>query len=354
MFEFEISIGGAGLTQKALFAKHLSVMLRAGLPITEALSISIDSTEGKFKKVLQHIMKSVQSGNSFSLSLADHPSVFSEFFISAVYAGESSGTLEENLENVAKELQKEKELASKIRGAMIYPVLILSATFILGLVLSFIVLPKITPLFQGLKINLPVSTRMLIWFSNIIQAHGILIMIIIAISVSALVWLVRQRFMKPITHWLFLHAPVLKNITRGSNLARFSRTLGSLLKSGVNIDKALDITKTTVSNYYYQAILNSVSRNVAQGGRLSENLGRYENFFPKLVTRMIRVGEESGKLEETLLYISEFYETEVDDSTKTLSTTIEPILLAFIGLVVAFLAMSIITPIYDITGSIKQ
>ncbi len=354
LLEGEISIGSVNLTQKAIFAKHLAMMLKSGLPITEALSIAQDSARGKLKKIIGEILKSVQAGQSLSKSFGLYPKVFSGLFINATYAGETSGTLVENFENIAEQLEKEKELVSKIKGAMLYPVVVLIAAFVLGLVLAFLVLPKITPLFEGLKIDLPITTRALIWFSHFIQANGLYFFLGIVAFVVFFLWLIKQKFSKPITHRILINVPIIKNITRNTILARFSRTLGMLLKSGVNIDEALEITKSTIGNYYYERALDRVSQNVQKGTKLSDNLAQFEGLFPVMLTRMIKVGEESGKFEETLFYLANFYEVEVDTATKTLSTAIEPMLLIFIGLVVGFLALSIITPIYDVTSGIKK
>lgn len=272
--------------------------------------------------------------------------------MNAVRAGESSGTLEDNLSHVAKQLQKDKELMSKVKGAMLYPVVVLTATFVLGMVLSFVVLPQITPLFTGLKIELPFTTRVLIAFATFVEAHGIALFSGIVAFIALAAWFVKQKFSHPLTHWFFIHTPIIKEIVRSANLARFSRTLGTLLKSGLHIDEAVEITKNTLGNFYYRRALANVSNRIGKGSSLADNLNVYPKLFPVMTSRMVSVGEESGKLDDTLLYISHFYEIEVDNSTKTLSTAIEPLLLLFIGLAVGFLALSIITPIYNITGSV--
>lgn len=349
-----LDIGRVGLTQKAVMAKHLAVMLKSGLSITEALSVARDSASGRMSGILGAVLKAVESGHTLSSSLAEHPKIFSGFFINAVYAGETSGMLAESLENVAEQLGKEKELISKVRGAMVYPVIVLAAAIILGAILSFVVLPKIIPLFEGLKVDLPFSTRMLIKFSRFMERHGSLVLTSGAFLVVFSIWLSRRTFSKPFTHRLLLYAPISKSVSRNVNLARFCRTLGMLLKSGVTIDAALNITADTARNYYYRRALAQAGRDVGRGAKLSESLERFNYIFPPLVTRMIRVGEESGRYEETLFYLANFFEVEVDAATKSLSAAIEPILLLTMGLVVGFLALSIITPIYDITGRIGR
>jgi type IV pilus assembly protein PilC len=352
--KWDIQIGRVTLVDKALFAKHLSVMLKSGLSLNESLDIASQSARGKLSQILRSVIEAVESGHSLTDAFSRFPKVFSGLFINATRAGESSGTLVENLENISVQLDKERALVAKVRGALLYPIVILTATFALGLALSFMVLPKITPLFEGLKVELPITTRALISFSNFIQEHGLGFFISIVVIVTFLIWLVNQRFSHRVTHWIILKTPIISPIARNANLARFTRTLGMLLKSGLRVDEALEITKGTASNYYYRNAIKSVSKNIQSGSKLSDNLAKFPDLFPVLTTRMIQVGEEAGQFEDTLFYLAGFYEMEVDDATKTLSTALEPILLLFIGGVVGFLALSIITPIYDITGNIQR
>lgn len=350
----EIFLKGVSLEEKALFAKHLAVMLRAGMPVLEALEIARTSTQGKLRAVIAQLERSVASGHMLSTACARHPKIFPNIFVNVVRAGETSGTLTENLENLAAELEKEKLLYSKIKGALLYPVIVLIAALGLGMMVSFVVLPKIVPLFEGMSVELPASTRMLISFTHIIETSGGILFWSIVGTVVGVGWLVRQQFSQPTTHWILLHLPIIKNLVHYSNLTHFSRTLGMLLKSGVNIDEALEITRSTLTNIYYKRALEAVNLRVSRGIRLTDGLSEYKELFPLMFVRMVHVGEESGKFEESLFYLSELYEDEVDTATKSLSTALEPILLIFIGLVVGFLAISIIMPIYNVTGNIQH
>ncbi|MBI4599896.1 type II secretion system F family protein [Candidatus Uhrbacteria bacterium] len=350
----DITLGGVSVGQRALLARHLAIMLKAGLSLTEALHIAQDSAVGKMKLILDDIFRSVTSGRSFVDTLADHKKEFSELFVSAVRAGEVSGTLEQNLEHLALQLEKDKDLSSKVKGALLYPMIVLIATFILGMVIAFYVLPQIVPLFIGLKVSLPITTQILIAFSRLIEQSGGTVFAGIVFFVIAALWLVRQRFIKPYTHWILLHAPLAGPLARATNLARFSRTLGMLLKSGLRIDEAMAIMKEILGNVYYQRVIIELERRVTKGSTMYENLQRYPQLFPLVAVHMVRVGEESGRLEDTLLYLGEYYENEVDSAIKNLSTVIEPLLLLFIGGAVGFLALSIITPIYSITGGVHK
>ncbi|MBI4273038.1 type II secretion system F family protein [Candidatus Uhrbacteria bacterium] len=354
LLNLDITFGSTGPTQIAILAKQLAVMLRAGLTLQESFVIARDSSRGKLTSILDQVLESITAGQKLSRALGDYPRVFSGLFVNAVRAGETSGTLVENLEQLAVQLNKEKELVAKIRGAMIYPIVVLVAAFFLGLGLAFFVLPQITPLFERLNVALPITTRIIIWVSKQIQANGIFIFSGIIGTITGFIILLKQKWMRPITHMILLRLPIIGPITRQTNLARFSRTLGTLLGSGLHIDEALSILRSTMGNYYYQHCVSTVEHFTTRGSKLSTNLDEYQWLFPKLVTRMVSVGEESGKLHETLIFLADYYEAELDTSTKSLATAIEPILLIGIGLFVGFLALSIITPIYEITGSVKR
>ena len=335
-----------------LFTRNLSVMLRAGLTITESLEINAEQSKGNLKIILTEISAQVVKGSSLNQTLAKYPRVFSIFYRESVSAGEASGKLEENLLHIAVELEKEAELRAKIKEAMFYPLIVLSLSVVLGIILAFVVLPKITPIFKGLKIDLPLSTRFLIWLSEQIDKHGFLILGIIFISLAFSAWLWRQKFFKPLSNWAFLHLPLIKNIVVHKNLAQFSLTLGTLIQSGLGINEALAVSSKTLSNYYFRKITRGLTKRTEQGEKLSRALKDYPEYFPKLCVSMIEVGERSGQMSEELIELSYLYEREVDSATKVIATAVEPLLLLIIGLVVGGLAISIITPIYEITGNV--
>lgn len=341
------------LEDRIIFAKHLSIMLKSGLTISEAMEIVVAQSQGRVKEVLKEVRALVVSGNSLSDALAKYPRIFNTLFINSVRAGESSGTLEQNLEGIASHLEKDKELNEKIRSAMFYPAVVLALAAAMGIGISFFVLPKITPMFEGLGIDLPITTRWLIAFSKMIQEDGVMALISLLIGAAAAIFMLKQEFMRPLLHWLFIKLPIIRNISRQRNLAVFCSTLGTLLKSGLSIDQSMAITSATVSNYHFQKTLKAVGNNIMSGAKLSDNLAENKDLFPEICVGMIMVGERSGRLEETLAYLSGYYESEVNISTKKLSAAIEPILLILIGLVVGGLAISIITPIYKITGGVR-
>lgn len=354
LMQMNIAIGRIPLAEKVTFARHLSVMLTSGLVIDEALEIAVDSAKGKMKSILRKILRVVQSGRPLSEALAMHPKVFSDMVVQVTQVGEESGTLAENLTHIADQLDKERLLSQKIKGAMTYPIVVLVAAFFLAIAMSYYVLPQLIPLFKGLKVDLPITTRMVIWFSETVQTYGWQIAVGIITFGILFSWFVKQTFSHPLTHLVLLNMPILRNITRNNNLVRFALTLGTLLKSGLPIVDALEITERTVPNFYFHRALGAVRKQVQRGGGFGVHMAEHERLFPRLATSMIHVGEESGRLDETLIYLAGFYEQEVDSATKTLTTALEPILLLCIGVVVGILALSIITPIYEITGNIHR
>lgn len=354
ILEFDISFGGIPLIQKSIFAKNLALMLNSGLDIVESLEIISNQATGKFKVIILDILESVESGNSLSNSLKKHPKVFSKLFVNTTMAGESAGNMAENLDNVGNYLRRNYELMSKIKSAMVYPIIIIVGATMLGFVLAFWVLPKIIPLFESLKVDLPLSTRLLISIVKFLETHRTGMIISIVVLVLFANFILRREFVKPYVHYILIKTPIISRISINSNLANFCNTLGTLLKSGLVIDEALAISKEVVENYYFKKCLDDISSRTIQGSKLSDNLERYENVFPKMVISMVRVGERSGKLEDSLFNLGLFYESEVDIATKALSVAIEPILLVCIGIFVGWLAISIITPIYKLTGSVGK
>ena len=349
----DIFLNKVSLAEKTLFAKHLSIMLKAGVTLSEAIEILRDQAGGKMKHVLSKVLSSIISGQSLANSLGRHPKTFEGLFINVVRAGESSGTLEESLVNISQQLKKREKLEKKVKAAMLYPSIVTFVAVAVGALMAYFVLPKITPLLKGLTAELPASTRFLIWFSDLVQDYGLFMFLGLGLLSMFFAWVNQQKFSKPYTHWVLLRLPILKQVMRGSDLARLCYSLNSLLKSGINIDEALKIAKETLNNYHYKHSLNSIIKRVKKGNQFTDGLLDFKELYPKILISMVRVGEKSGQLEEVLFYLSEFYEDEVDDAVKSLTAVIEPVLLIVIGLFVAFLSLAIMTPIYQITGGIN-
>lgn len=349
----EIDIGGVSDTDILLFTKHLGITIKSGLTVIEGLEILVEQSKGKLEKVLKSLIKTVRSGGTLEMGLKQFPQYFSSIFINMVKTGEASGTLEESLKILSAHLNKSSKLKKKIRSAMIYPIMVFVAVFGLGMSVAIFVLPKILPLFKSLDVELPLTTRGLIFIAEIFEQHGLKIVIAIIGSIMAFIWAVRRESLKPLIHRLILKIPVIKNIVADINLERFTRTFGTLLDSGLTIDKSLMITSEATDNRVYKKAIRALIPDIESGANLSTAISKHPKLFPMITYRMIGVGESTGNLDNTLKYLAEYYEDSVDESTKNLATIIEPVMLIVIGIIVGTVAIAILGPIYQITGSLR-
>ena len=341
---------------KLLFTKHLSIMIKAGIPITEALATLIDQIKSKtFKNILSGVLSDIENGQSLAKSLKKFPKTFDQFHISLIEIGEESGTLEENLEFLAKQLAKDYALRKKIQGAMLYPALVFTATAIMGGFIALFILPKLVDFFSAFEIELPLTTKILLFFANTMKNYGLFLIggLVFFLFISSLI--LRLPKIKPWWHKVILKFPLFGKMLTYNQLARFTRNLGTLIRSGVPVTKSLETTAATLSNLKFKADLIEINQSLAKGKNIGVALDQKKfSEFPPLVSKMISVGEKTGKLDETLLYLGDFYEEEIDNISKSLTTILEPILLIAIGLVVGFVALAIISPIYELTGSISR
>jgi len=344
------------LQNQIIFTKHLAIMLQAGIPILDCLAmLKKQQVKSKtFSKILDQLIGDINSGQFLSTGLGRYHQVFGNLFINVIKIGEASGTLPENLNYLAEELQKRQMLTRKIKGAMIYPLIVLMAVFGIMGILIFVVFPKILPLFKSLKVKLPLATRLLLASYNFISGNWLFIILgIFAVFIGF--WLIlKNKKIKFYYHYFLLKLPFISSMIRNINMANLTRTLSLLLKSGVKIVESLDVTANTLSNLVYQKELKKVAGEIAGGGQISQYLLKRQNLFPLMLSQMIEVGENTGNLSQTLLYLNDFYEKEVDEITKNLSTILEPLLLIIMGLIVGFVAIAIITPIYTITQSVSR
>ncbi len=349
-----LGIGWVPNVVKVTFAKHMSLMIKAGLPIDEAVRVLAEQAQGRFRKALMGVHAAVEGGRQLSEGFAQYPKIFPELFIATVRAGESSGTLERSLDDLALQLTKSYDLQRKIRGAMIYPVLVLVAAAGIGMGLSLFVLPRVIGLFDSITVELPLATRLMIGFSRFMVAYGVPFSIGLVAAVFGLIQFLGWKPIRPFSHGVLLRIPVFGVLARNFNLAMFARTMATLLKSGITIGDAFEIVSATLRNARFKKALLRVKQGTETGVPASTILEEFPHLFPSIATRMLAVGERSGKLEETFQYLAEFYEDEVDVTTKNLSTILEPVLLIVIGLTVAYIAVAIITPIYNFIGNIER
>ena len=351
-----ILFSSISLQEKLLFTKHLSVMVKSGIPLSESIELLAFQTKNKeFKNILNSVLLDIQNGQSLSKSISKFPKIFSNFFISLVTIGEKTGTLEKSLKFLSIQLNKDYSLKKKIQGALMYPGLIFTATIIVGGFISLFILPQLVDFFSVFDQELPLSTRFLLSFANLMKNYGFFIFIGVILFFILLIFFLKLPFVKKHWHAFILKTPLFGKIILYSQLAHFSRNLGILLQSGIPIVSALDTTAQTLNNLKFRTDINLISERLSKGKKISQIIND-SNFseFPNLVTKMIGVGEQTGHLEDTLLYLADFYEEEIDNISKNLNTILEPFLLLFIGLIVAFVALAVISPIYQLTGSIRR
>lgn len=350
-----ISFGKLPLKEQIFFIKRLSFLIKAGIPVLESLSIINDQTKsGSYKTILNSVIADVSNGQYLSASLAKHKKSFGEFTINIIAFGESTGILSENLEYLAEELKKKQELKKKIIGALIYPVIVLIATFAITGFLMLYLFPKITPIFQSIGAGLPLSTRIIMQTSIFLKNYGFyLVSTIIGIVIGITIMIKKNEKFHYMFDSLIIKTPFLGGIVRQYNLSNSTRTIGLLLKSGISISEALPITSKTLSNLVYKKEFENISVRISRGEQMSLYLKSRPKLFPSISTQIISVGEKSGNLSNSLIYLSQMYEAEVEDFTKNLSNMIEPFLMIFMGLLVGFIAISIITPIYSITQHLQ-
>ncbi len=341
--------------EKILFTKHLSTMYKAGIPLPEIVQTLVSQTKSdSFKKVLRHVVSEIENGQTLSKALSAFPRIFDQFYVSLIQISEESGTLEENLEFLAIQMTKDYSLRKKVKAALLYPAIVLSAMLILGGFLAIFILPRLVDFFESFDIELPVTTRILLFIAKTMQNYGVLIIGLIILFVVLFRLFIQIPKVKFYWHIVLLKMPIVGILVSYSQVARFARNLGTLVKSGVPIVKSLEVTTDTLSNLKFKRDLGEITKTLGKGkniGITMENKRYWE--YPLIVSKMISVGEKSGKLDEVLIYLSEFYDDEIDDLSKNLSTILEPILLIIMGIGVGFVALSIITPIYELTGSIR-
>jgi len=337
-----------------ILTKNLSGMIKAGLSLSRALSVLQKQTKNvTLRKVLISIDDDINSGGTLSSALAKFPNVFSKLFVSMTRAGEESGNLAGALSDIGLNLEKSYALTRKVRGALIYPGVIFSAMIVIGVLMFAFVVPTLAGTFKELGVELPLSTRVIIWAGNFFSTHLFLTFAIIILSALFLVALARAKFMARYIDFVIVRLPLIGTLAKELNTARTARTMSSLLLAGVSITHAVEITGDVVQNVYYKEILSAAKNAVEKGAPFSSSFKDNPKLYPIMMSEMIEVGEETGKLSDMLLQVALFYEDEIENKTRNLSTIIEPILMVVIGSGVGFFAISMISPLYSILDDIK-
>ncbi|MBF8250132.1 MAG: Type pilus inner rane protein PilC [Candidatus Levybacteria bacterium] len=333
--------------------RQLSSMLTSGITLLRSLEILKNQIGNHaLVDVLDIIIKDIQEGSSFSHAIAKHPQAFSPVYIALIEASEGSGLLDKAFLRLAETLEKQQKLKSTIRGALTYPAIVISMMVVVVFVMMIFVIPQISTLYESMNVTLPLPTLIMIGTSKFFVSFWYLI-----IGFFVVLWLAYQRWYRTIEGKLtidsiFLKIPIFGNLMKKTILAEFARTLGALLASGALVVEALGKVSNITGNIHYKNAIVDISKRVEKGISIGDAMSLYVLFPPNLI-ELVKIGEQTGKLDETLIRASEYFENEVDETVKTLSTALEPIILVILGIGVAFLVFSIITPIYQITSSIK-
>ena len=342
------------LVDKLLFCRNLEVMTEAGIPLPKALDVlSAQARKKSFRTILQDVKKKVVEGQSLSEAMHAYPAVFSDLFISMIKVGEESGTLEEVLRQLTLQLAHAHELRSRVFGALMYPSVVVVAMIGVGTLMLITVVPKLADTFRELGVPLPFATRIIIAFGALLANYWYVVFPLLFVSLAMAFRFIKTKPGKRAFDAVLLRTPLFGGIVRKMNAALMTRTLSSLIASGVPIVRSLEITSQVVGNVYFQDSIQVCAQKVGKGGKLSGALGEYRHLYPVVVVQMVEVGEETGETGHILSKLAEFYEEEVGQVTKNLTSIIEPILMLVVGAMVGFFAISMIQPMYGMLNSLK-
>lgn len=337
---------------RVIFSRQLSTLIGAGLPLVQSLRSVTNQTKSKpLKIILNQVIADIEAGKSFAAALEKHPQVFNQIFVNLVAAGEASGTLDGALERLANQQEKDAEIISKVRGAMIYPIIVL---LVMGAVVTFMlvsVLPQVKSLYDGLPgANLPLVTVILLAMSDFMVNFWWVLLIVISVFVFGTSRWARTGPGKRVIDGLKLHMWPISPLFTRLYMARFARTSTTLVSTGVPLLQVLDITSKSMNNTIVEDSLNTAAEKVKGGKSLSSALTGDPNFL-ELVPQMIKIGEDSGQIEQMLEKTADYYEKEVDDQIKAISTIIEPLLMIILGVVAITIVSAILLPIYGLVGT---
>lgn len=336
-----------------LFTRQLSSILASGLTLMQALSILKEQVQNPMmKEVVTGIISDVQEGKTFGTSIEKYPKIFSRIYIALIKAAESSGFLDKVLLRLADNLEKQEKLRGTIKSALMYPFIVVILMVVVMFVMMIFVIPQLTVLYQNLNIPLPFATQVMVTISNItITFWPIVLGSVFAIFVAYSRW-IKTDSGELLTDGLKLKAPVFGKLISKTILAEFSRTFGLLVGAGTLVVQSLNESADTSGNRIYKNAILEIAKRVEKGISIGDAMAAFD-IFPPILVQMVKIGEQTGKLDESLLKVSEYFEREVDGTVKTLTTALEPFIMIVLGIGVSFLIISIITPIYNLTSNIQ-
>lgn len=335
-----------------IFFRQLSVMVRANLPIMEALRILMKQSNNQYlRMVIADVANEVDGGSKLSLAMGKFPDVFGSFYVNVIRSGETSGRLSEVMDYLADQQEKDYELESKIKGAMMYPAFIMTALVLVGFILMTFVVPQMTQMLTEAGVTLPLITRMLIGISSFFKHFWWLIIIVVGGSVGLGSYSVKKTIDgRRLFDRFKINIPIFGSMLRKIYIVRITRSFDTLLKGGVPIARALDVVKEVVGNLVYKEIIEQAIRDVDEGSPLSASFAKYKE-MPMMVSQMMSVGEETGKLDEVLERLTEFYSREINNSVVNLSTLIEPLIMVILGAAVGVFVAAIILPMWQLSSA---
>lgn len=351
--KFAKFFGKVKLHEKIIFTHNLAGMLKAGLPLFRAIEVLKKQNKNPaLEDVFVGLLSTIDKGGTLSDGFAKFPKVFSPLMVSMVRAGEESGNLSNTLGDIGVNLQKTYDLNRKIKSAMMYPSIIVAAIFIIATLMLMFVVPTLTKIFKEFGTALPASTKFVIFISDSVANHPFIFLGVVGVLVVGGMYIFRSEKLKPKIDALTLKLPAIGMLIKEVNTARTARTLSTLLTSGVEMTRALTITKEVLQNVHYREVIEKANLAVQKGSSLSSVFKDNQDLYPVMMGEMIAVGEETGALSQMLSDIAIYYEEEVDAKTKDMSTIIEPVLMVFIGGAVGFFAISMISPMYGLVSAI--
>jgi len=337
------------------FAKNLSIMLKSGIAINDALSsLGEQSNSTHFRNIIERVRNDIENGTPLSVAFEKEVAVFGKIFVSMIKAGEQSGTLQGNLQFLADWLERSADLKREVSAATMYPKMVFSAAILLGGGLAVFILPRLVPLFSGLHVELPIITKILLAVSVFVREYWMFTTFGVVAIIIALIYINKILVVRKMFHALYIRMPFLGKLMRNYQIALVTQLFTTLLKSGLSLNDSIEIVSQSATNIHYQEALVHIQNAAEKGTPLSKSMISFEMLFPKIVISIIAVGEHSGTLTNSFEYLSEFYTKEVNMQAKKLPLLIEPLLLVFIAGIVGFVALAIIMPIYELTGSMSR
>ncbi len=333
-----------------IFSRQFSVLVSANVALVESLRLLAEQTKNpKLRTVVSEIADEVDGGAKLSDSLAKRPKIFSNFYINVVKSGESSGKLDEVLNYLADELEKDFDMTSKIKGAMIYPVFVLSGLGVVGVVMMVSVVPKLTNVMEETGGELPMATKVLIATSGFLSNYWWLLLVLLVGLAISIRFFVKMPVGKKIIDTSLLHLPIFGKLFQRIYLVRFTRSLQTLIIGGVNISKGLEITSEVVNNYVYKNLITETKKEVEDGNSISTVFVNSKE-IPNMVSQMMSIGEKTGRLDVILSRITDFYSREINNIVANLMTLMEPIIMVILGVAVGFMVAAIIMPMYNMAS----